>query len=146
MVFTLDNGNLSFPKGTEISGDESQIQLITTGGMPTENLTVYYKQTAKTNALLLSDSNDWLRYDASMLNLKDNTLTNMYMVQNGVKSQEYAVDLSNLTVGVGEILTEGADDVPVFYDLSGLRVERPTGGIYIMVKGGKALKVIINQQ
>lgn len=38
----------------------------------------------------------------------------------------------------------GADSVTVFYNLSGIRIDRPeTGTVVIMVKGGKASKVLI---
>lgn len=47
----------------------------------------------------------------------------------------------------GSSLVEAAvidqDAAPVYYNLSGVRVDNPANGLYIMVKGGKATKVIL---
>ena len=44
---------------------------------------------------------------------------------------------------VEQLIDADEEAVPVFYDLQGIRVANPTHGLYIMVKGGKAVKVML---
>lgn len=46
--------------------------------------------------------------------------------------------------GIDSIIESApVDSAPVYYNMQGVRVERPAGGLYIRVEGGKATKVII---
>lgn len=63
-----------------------------------------------------------------------------------------AADFKNNTVtvsknpisGVEVIETEYQDVAPVYYNLQGVRVENPTNGLYIVVRGNKVSKVLIH--
>lgn len=63
-----------------------------------------------------------------------------------------AADFKNNTVtvsknpisGVEVIETEYQDVAPVYYNLQGVRIENPTNGLYIVVRGNKVSKVLIH--
>ena len=50
---------------------------------------------------------------------------------------------SSVWTGIGQVCGEMQSDSPVFYNLQGFRVANPSAGTYIMVRGGKATKVIM---
>lgn len=62
-------------------------------------------------------------------------------------NQSYAWELKNfvlkgdITGGVNEVAA--ANGETVFYTLQGVRVAQPSAGLYIMVKDGKATKVVV---
>lgn len=64
----------------------------------------------------------------------------------------FSVDLKNMTVtfqteaaftGVNEINAENAESQPQWYNMQGIKVDRPTKGIYIKVTGDKREKVVV---
>jgi len=58
-----------------------------------------------------------------------------------VKNISLTAELS----GAGEIVTAQDDDAPVtYYNLQGVQVEKPEGGVYIRVQGNNAAKVLIH--
>lgn len=58
-----------------------------------------------------------------------------YFPENKITYGEYS-----LISGLENVITDG-DTHKEYYDLQGRRVENPTTGLYIIVKGGKALKI-----
>ena len=48
-----------------------------------------------------------------------------------------------LSTGVNDVEIEDANAETVYYNLQGVRVQNPSNGIYIMVKGNKSSKVVI---
>lgn len=64
----------------------------------------------------------------------------------------FSVDLKNKTVtfqteaaftGVNEINAENAESQPQWYNMQGIKVDRPAKGIYIKVTGDKREKVVV---
>lgn len=49
--------------------------------------------------------------------------------------------LEEYLAGVNDVAIDGADDTPVYYNLQGMRVDSPSKGIYIEMRGGKTSKV-----
>ena len=44
--------------------------------------------------------------------------------------------------GINDVKVEGANEAPVYYNLQGVRVANPENGMFIEVRGNKAVKVV----
>lgn len=53
-----------------------------------------------------------------------------------------SVTLTGSSTGIVDVITDNASAEPVYYNLQGVKVENPTQGIFIEVRGSKAIKVV----
>lgn len=67
---------------------------------------------------------------------------NMTVTMDPFKSIEMEVNADNVATGVDGIFTD-SDSEAVYFNLQGVRVANPDKGVYIIVKNGKAEKVIL---
>lgn len=68
------------------------------------------------------------------------TVTALYPDGESVKSVPALLDT---VTGVENVIVEGSDADPVYYNLNGVRVDNPSAGIYIVVRGREVTKEII---
>lgn len=67
----------------------------------------------------------------------------------GPGNYKVTADLRNMkvsvsgTTAVDGIVTDAVDAAPVYYNMQGVRVDRPSAGLYIVVRGDKATKEIV---
>jgi len=76
-------------------------------------------------------------YDVTaIVNIYDEGLTTI-----GTTIQLYPIKIVKATDGIAEIEAEAAGEA-VYYNLQGVRVDNPEGGLFIEVRGNKAVKVV----
>ena len=56
--------------------------------------------------------------------------------------RKITVTVENGTNSIDDLVSDSADVAPRYYNLQGREVAQPVSGVYVMVKGGKATKVI----
>lgn len=91
-------------------------------------------------------------YDASLATVTDLAPEGWYAVRITVESADGAGSLQQVISPAFQIPSQASvkgvsavdnDIVPVYYSLDGVRIDRPTSGMYIEVRGGNARKVML---
>lgn len=67
---------------------------------------------------------------------------NLELVLRHVYKADGTHDVYDGTTGVDHIAVDDSNVAPVYYNLQGVRVENPTAGAFIMVRGSKVTKII----
>ncbi|WP_348673525.1 hypothetical protein [Duncaniella dubosii] len=82
-------------------------------------------------------------YDGNRFGLAGNGKFEYYTEDaNGIRSDVKSVQFDGVT-GIEDITVDGAEGEATYYNLQGVRIERPAkGGVYVRVAAGKATKVV----
>lgn len=101
--------------------------------------------TYKDNVVTLSYYNDQgtIIYDANFGNENDRFGGYVWSDDNSVPMVSVIYMPGSDPLGIGSITDDSNISAPVYYDLNGVRVDNPIGGIYIKKEGAKVSKVII---
>lgn len=115
-----------------------------------ENHKVYYRfiisqPAAYANVVLLAEENEtaFTEY-TEPVEYNDNGILEYYtMNEAGICTEVKSVTFSGVT-GIEDVVDDGDDAEAVYYNLQGVRVERPAkGNVYVRVAGSKAAKVLV---
>lgn len=150
-VFTLNGKDfIVYPGGsTEHSGDAIAISEIKYTDSPASDneadidalVARTYGATTENGALLYPTKANYVSYNVEAIP-DDNTSVYIYAFCQGCPMVKFKFTYSGDT-GVDNIVIDSEDEVVEYYNLNGIRVSNPEGGIFIRKQGTKATKVIL---